>query len=196
MTIVALLFALSCTTTTAAGGTNRTVEIDGKTVAAEDVAKGLVDDAGVAKTNHHDVDAKALYTRVTVEFSDTTSYGPATLALAHMMLDAGDAKGAQAILEKLLLQDPTTPVADDARYVLAMAQLQQGDSKSAAPTLKSIVDKMPEGERGEALQKLGHQLVVQGNGVEAVHYIQRAMGAGVPDRNALEKDLFTAVDGE
>jgi ABC-type branched-subunit amino acid transport system substrate-binding protein/TolA-binding protein len=194
-TIVALI-ALSCATTTAAGGgTNRTVQVDGKDVPAEQVAKDLVDDANVAARNHRDSDAKQMFTRVTTEFSDTSSFGPASVGLAHLQMDGGDAKSAQATLEKLLLQDPTTSVADEARYLLALAQLQQGDSRSAAPTLKSLVDKMPEAEKADGLSKLGHQLYSQGAGTEAARYLARAIEANAADKAQCEKELFSAVDG-
>ena len=196
---LALALGLACTTTGTVGASNRVVVVDGKSVSADEAARGVLDDANVAAQNHKDAEATAGYQRVVAEFSDTSSYGPAVVSLAHIRLDAGDAKGAQALLEKLLLQDPTTlsppSVADDARYLLALAQLQQGDSKSAAPTLKSLVDKMPEDQKADAFARLGHQLLVQGQGTEGARYVARALAAGAPDKAALEKDLFTAVDG-
>lgn len=192
--LLAVVLAASCTTTTAAGGTTRTILVDGQQVPAEDVARGLVEEAHAAARARDDARARALYSRVTTELADTTSYGPATVGLARLLLDGGDAKGAQAALEKLLLADPTTPVADEARYLLAMAQLQQGDSKSAAPALKSIVDKLPEAERAEGLAKLGRELLAQGQGTEAARYLARALAAGARDRAALEGELFFAVD--
>ncbi len=189
------LFALllSCTTTTAQG-TTRTVTVDGRTMPAEDYARFLVDTANAAALAHEDTVARASFAKVTTELSDTTSFGPASVGLARLLLDAGDAPGAQAAVEKLLLQDPTTPVADEARYLLALAQLQQGDAKSAAPTLKSLVDKMPEEERAMAAAKLGEQLGAQGHGAEALRYLGRALAGGGGDRAELERRMLLAID--
>lgn len=188
-----LALLLSCTTSTAQG-TTRSVTVDGRTMPAEDYARFLVDTANAAALAHEDTVARASFTKVTTELSDTTSFGPASVGLARLLLDAGDAPGAQAAVEKLLLQDPTTPVADEARYLLALAQLQQGDAKSAAPTLKSLVDKMPEDERAAAAAKLGEQLGAQGHGAEALRYLGRALDGGGGDRAELERRMIAAVD--
>ncbi len=189
------LFALllSCTTSTAQG-TTRTVTVDGRTMPAEDYARFLVDTANAAALAHEDSVARTSFAKVTTELADTTSFGPASVGLARLLLDAGDAPGAQAAVEKLLLQDPTTPVADEARYLLALAQLQQGDTKSAAPTLKSLVDKMPEEERAAAAAKLGEQLGAQGHGAEALRYLGHAHDGGGGDRADLERRMLLAVD--
>jgi ABC-type branched-subunit amino acid transport system substrate-binding protein len=191
--LLAGLLALSCSTTTASG-TTRTVLIDGQEVPAEDVARDLVEEGNDAARRRDDAGARAAYRRVLAELADTTSFGPATVGLARLQLEAGEARSAQENLERLLLADPTTPVADDARYLLAMAQLQQGDTKSAAPTLKSLVDKMPEGERAEGLARLGRELVAQGQGTEGARFLARAIEEGAGPRDALERELLFAVD--
>lgn len=192
--LLAVVLATSCATTQGGGGTTRTLLVDGQQVPAEDVARGLLEDAHAAARAHDDERARSLYHQVATDFADTSSYGPATVGLARLLLAGGDAAGAQTALEKLLLADPTTPVADEARYLLAMAQLQQGDSKSAAPTLKNLVDKLPETERAEGLARLGRELSAQGQGTEAARYLSRAIEAGSPDRAELEKELFYVVD--
>jgi ABC-type branched-subunit amino acid transport system substrate-binding protein/Tfp pilus assembly protein PilF len=184
---------LACTTTTAQG-TTRTVTVDGKSVPAEDYARSLTEKANVAALAHDDAAARAAFTKVTDELADTSSFGAASVGLARLLLEAGDAASAQRVVEKLLLQDPTTPAADDARYLLALAQLKQGDTKSAAPTLKSLVDKMPEGERAEASAKLGDQLLAQGHGAEALRYLARAIDGGAAGRGELERKMLAAVD--
>jgi branched-chain amino acid transport system substrate-binding protein len=189
----AVLLALSCTTT-ASQGTSRTVVVNGAEVRAEDHARALLDEGNAAARDGDYPKAKELLRKVTTEFADTTSFGPASVSLARILLDDDDPKAAQAVVEKLLMDDPTTPVADDARYLLALAQLQQGDSKSAAPTLKSLVDKMPEEDRAEALSKLGKQLIDQGQGTEGVRYIAKAIDAGAPDRAELEQVMVRAID--
>ncbi len=188
---LAALLAGSCTTTTAAS--TRTVTVDGQQILAEDYARSLLDDANVAAQNKQDARAVELYEKIRSDLKDTTSFGPASVGLARLKLEAtpSDPKGAQTIVEQLLLEDPTTHVADEARYVLALAQLAQGDSKSAAPTLKSIVDRMPAGERGPAMARLGRELRAQGQGAEAARYLARAHADGQPD---VEVELIDAVD--
>lgn len=188
-----LVLLLACTTTTAQG-TTRNVTVDGQSVPAEDYARTLLEQGNAAARARDDAAARAAFSKVTAELSDTTSFGPASVGLGRLLLDAGDAAGAQAVVEKLLLADPTTPVADEARYVLALAQLQQGDAKSAAPTLKSLVDKMPEGDRADASAKLGAQLLEQGHGAEALRYLSRAVDAGAAGRAELEAKIVAAVD--
>ncbi|OGQ22351.1 MAG: hypothetical protein A2138_10520 [Deltaproteobacteria bacterium RBG_16_71_12] len=191
---ILLVLSLACTTSTAQG-TTRTVTVDGRSMPAEDYARFLVDTGNAAALAHDDGVARANFTKVTAELADTTSFGAASVGLARLLLDAGDAPGAQAAVEKLLLQDPATPVADEARYLLALAQLQQGDATSAAPTLRSLVDKMPEEERAEASAKLGGQLFAQGHGAEALRYLGRALEEGAGGRADLEARMVTAVDG-
>lgn len=188
-----LTLVLACTTTTAQG-TTRSVTVDGRTIPAEDYARTLLEQGQDAARARDDARARAAFTQVTTDLADTTSFGPASVALARLLLDAQDAAGAQTAMEKLLLQDPTTPVADEARYLLALAQLQQGDTQSAAPTLKSLVDKMPEEDRAEASAKLGAQLLDQGHGAEALRYLGRAIAAGAPGKAELETRMLKAVD--
>jgi ABC-type branched-subunit amino acid transport system substrate-binding protein len=192
----ALIGLLSCTTAqTAGGGTSRMVDVNGQQVPAEKVARGMLEEGNAAARTHDDAKAKRLFEDIRKDYADTTSYGGASVGLARLLLEAGDAKGAQAVVEKLLLDDPTSPAADDARYVLAMSQLQQGDSKSAAPTLKSLVDKLPDDEKADGYARLGHQLYEQGQGTEAARYLSRAIEAGAADKANLEKELFATVDG-
>ena len=187
--LLAVLLAANCTTTTAVS--SRTVSVDGQQMLAEDHARSLLDEANAAALKKDDATARALFEKVRAELKDTSSFGAATVGLARLHLEAGDAKTAQSLTEGLLLEDPTTPVADEARYVLALSQLAQGDSKSAAPTLKSLVDKMPEGERGPAMAKLGHELAAQGQGAEAARYLSRAYESGARE---VEKELVDIVD--
>src|SRR5687767_13716246 len=153
MRFVSTLFLVviaACTTTTSARGTQepstRMVSVDGQQVLAEDVAASLFSQAQQA---NEPATKKTLLRRVVDEFADTQARGPATVELARLLLDekqAHSAQEAQAALERLLLEDPTSPAAGDARALLAMTQLaasrrEGGTSGSAAPQMKSIVDK-------------------------------------------------------
>lgn len=196
--LLCAVIALSCTTTQAASEpSTRTVIVDGREVPAEDVARSLTDDANAAALAHDDAKAKALFTRVTVEFADTVSFGAATVGLARLLLDEKDGKGAQAVLEKLLLEEPTSTVADDARYLLALSQLEQGNASAAAPTLKTLVEKIPEEQRAEAYRDLGQKLAAEGHGTEAVRYLSRALAnASGAEKKALEEQLVRTLDAD
>lgn len=187
--LLVVLLAANCTTTSAVS--NRTVTVDGQQVPAEDYARALLDDAHRAALDKDDALARGLFEKIRAELKDTSSYGAATVGLGRLQLEAGDAKAAQQLVEGLLLEDPTTPVADEARYLLALSQLAQGDSKSAAPTLKSLVDKLPEAERGPAMAKLGHELALTDQGLEAARYLSRAHQSGARE---MEAELIDVVD--
>jgi ABC-type branched-subunit amino acid transport system substrate-binding protein len=189
-----VLVALVCATSacaTAATVSTRTVSVDGQQMLAEDYAKSLLDEADAAVLRHDGAAARAGYHKIRAELKDTSWFGAASTGLARLLLEAGDAQGAQAIVEELLLIDPTTPVAGEARYVLALAQLAQGDSTSAAPTLKSLVDKMPADQRASAMATLGRELLSAGQGAEAARYLSRARDAGARD---VDEELNNVVD--
>lgn len=200
-TLLALIVVVACTTTTAARGTReastRTVVVDGREMLAEDAAYALVQDA---ERTSDPAQKKTAYRRVVDEFADTTSAGTASVGLARVLLDEktpAATKEAQQVLENFLLEDPTHPAAEDARSLLAVAQLGSGGS-SAAPSgaaVKAIVDKVPEGEQGPALLKLGRALVSRGQAKEGVIALLTALpklsGA---ERKAAEDDVVFALD--
>src|SRR5687768_13550725 len=98
---LAVLLALSCTTT-ASQGTSRTIIVNGAEVRAEDHARVLLDEGNAAARDGDYPKAKEILRKVTTEFADTTSFGPASVSLARILLDDDDPKGAQAVVEKLL----------------------------------------------------------------------------------------------
>jgi ABC-type branched-subunit amino acid transport system substrate-binding protein/outer membrane protein assembly factor BamD (BamD/ComL family) len=129
--------------------------------------------------------------------ADVVDDGPATVADARRLLDAHQSGTAQKRLEQLLLNNPTSQSADEARTLLAMAQLQQGDTRSAVPALKSLVDKMPPRERADALLKLAAELWKNGQPAESARFNARALDALSADdarRTTTEDALIGAVD--
>lgn len=193
--LVGLLFAAagcaiaSCATTS--GANNRVVIIDGQQLLAEDYGRTLLEEGNAAAVQKRDARARELFGKICADFKDTSSYGAATVGLARLVLESGDAAAAQALVERLLLEDPTTSAADEARYIMALAQLTQGDSKSAAPALKSLVDQLPARDRGPAMAKLAHELVRAGQGTQAARYFGLAHAAGLL---AVEQQLIDVVD--
>lgn len=198
--LLSLIVVVACTTTTAARGTReastRTVVVDGREQLAEDAAYALVQDA---ERTSDPAQKKTAYRRVVDEFADTTSAGTAAVGLARVLLDektAASTKEAQSVLEGFLLEDPTHPAADDARSLLAVAQMgASGGGQPAGAHVKAIVDKLPEGEQGPALLKLGRELVSRGQAKEGVVALLTALpklsGA---DRKAAEDDIVFALD--
>ncbi len=193
-----VLAALACQTMSSQASalvSARTVSVDGQQMPAEDRARALVDAGNLAARERHDAQAMAVLLEVVRDFNDTSSYGPAAVSLARLQLDGGDAKAAQATVEGMLLKDPTSPSADDARYLLALAQLRQGDTRAAAPTLKTLVDKLPADQRAQAYEELGGKLAAEGQGTEAARFLSRALEqADAARKPALEAQLVDAVD--
>lgn len=194
VTLFALAVSLSCATAAPPARSARVVDVDGRSVPAEDAAAQLLERGRAAARAKDDARARELLAQVRSGFADTAAFGPATVELARLHLDAGDAAGAQRLVEKLLVESPNSPVADAARSLLATAQLQQGDTRGAVPTLKAIVDKLPWGERAEGLARLGRELMARGQGTEAARYLAQALEAGAADRAGLERDLTAVVD--
>ncbi|MDP2341223.1 MAG: ABC transporter substrate-binding protein [Deltaproteobacteria bacterium] len=194
--LVVVVFA-SCVTPTSARGqpSTRLVVVDGTERLAEDVAYELVRDA----ERREDLSAKKeALRRVVDEFADTRSRGRATVALARLLLDEknkASAAEAQRALERFLLEEPTDDDADDARALLAMAQMGQTGGQSSAPAIQSIVDKLAPDAQGPALLKLGRELVSVGKAKDGLVALLTALPklAG-PDRKAAEDDVVFALD--
>ncbi len=199
-TLLFLIVVVACTTTTSARGTReastRTVVVDGREMLAEDAAYALVKDA---ETTSDPALKKTAYRRVVDEFADTTSAGTASVGLARVLLDEKTppaTKEAQTVLEGFLLEDPTHPAADDARSLLAVAQMGAGGTgKPAGAHVKAIVDKLPENEQGPALLKLGRELVSRGQAKDGVIALLTALPKlSAIDRKAAEADIVFALD--
>jgi ABC-type branched-subunit amino acid transport system substrate-binding protein len=197
--VVAIIVA--CTTTTAARGTGepstRVVNDGGVERRAEDVALEMLTQ-GQSDVGRDDASAKTSFRRVVDEFADTTSRGPATVALSRLLLaesTPASSAEAQRWLEKFLYEEPAHSAAEDARSLLAMSQLGQGDASKAAPALAALVEKLPEDERGPALVRLGRELVSAGKAKDGVAALLAALprlsGA---DRSAVERDVIFALD--
>ncbi len=197
--VIAIIAA--CTTPTAARGTGepstRIVNDGGVERRAEDVALELLNQ-GHSDLGRDDASAKTSFRRVVDEFSDTTSRGPATVALSRLLLAEGapaSSAEAQRWLEKFLYDEPAHSLAEDARSLLAMSQLGQGDAKKAAPALAALVDKLPENERGPALVRLGRELISAGKAKDGVAALLAALPRlSVDERRAVESDVVFAMD--
>ncbi len=181
-------FAAACVTTSARGEPSTRLVLDnGAERLAEDVARDLLER-----------DDKASYRRVVDEFADTRSRGPATIALSRLLLaekQPASAAEAQRWLEKYLFEEPTDDLASEARSLLATAQLAQGDARSAAPAIASLVDKLPEHEKGPALMRLGRELVSAGNAENGVRALLQAWPrVSASERAAVEQEVVFALD--
>jgi len=161
---------------------------------AEDVATELVQQAE-GDLGRDDASAKQAYRRVVDEFADTTLRGRATVGLARLLLaekTPAATTEAQRWLERYLLADPADAHAADARQLLDVSRAGAGGSSGPA---FAAIDKLPEGERGPALVKLGRELVSAGkarDGVVALlTALPRLQGA---DRKAAEDDIVFALD--
>jgi len=191
---------LSCTTTgTAAHGSDRTVLVDGVAVPVEDLARAQLE-AARERRNAADVSGAQTELEALLEnYPDASSADEARVMLAQIYLDASQPAKARALLETLLVERPMSRVADDARYLLALTQLAEGDAESAAPVLKSMVDRMssPDDKRAAA-KTLATQLRANGQPGEAARYLHQALvlTEDETERAALEEELFVIVDRE
>lgn len=192
-----LACALACSTTSQHTKSDRVVVVDGREVPVETLAQERYEDALDLRDEGNLTAARAQLESIRKDFSDASFADHATVALAQLHLDEKNPKEAQRLLEGLLLEDPTSPAADQGRYLLALAQLAQGDSAAAAPTLKNLVDKMgtPEEKREAALQ-LAEQLHQQGQGGEAARYLNRALELteSESEKKELEERLIALID--
>ena len=202
---VVVAVVAACTTPSAARGTGqpstRVVMDGGVERRAEDVAQELVAQAD-ADVKADRSSAKTGYRRVVDEYADTRARGPATVALARLLLAEAapqSAVEAQKWLERYLLEEPTDEHADDARSLLSMAQMATGkgpsSSSSSLASITASVDKLPEGERGPALVRLGRELVSAGKAKDGVTALLSALPKlSAADRKAAEADVAFALD--
>ncbi|MFZ9886266.1 MAG: ABC transporter substrate-binding protein [Myxococcota bacterium] len=196
-----LLFvsALSCATSSSHARSERQVLVDGKEIAVEDLARRRYDEAMQLRATGDVAKARALLESIRRELDDASTADFATVGLAQLFLDERRPQDAQRLLEALLLDDPTSPAAEQARYSLALAQLAQGDATAAAPTLRNLVDKLgTDEEKRQAALELSTQLRRQGQGGEAVRYLHRALSVTTDgeQRRSLESMLVQLVDTE
>jgi branched-chain amino acid transport system substrate-binding protein len=198
--ILLALALLSCTTTgTTAAGSDRTILVDGRAVPVEELARVELERAREQR-NAADTDgAMSVLEGLLESYPDASSADEARVMLAQIHLDASRPAEARALLETLLVERPTSPVADDARYLLALTQLAEGDAESAAPVLKSMVDRMtsPDDKRAAA-KSLATQLRASGQPGEAARYLHQALllTEDPAERTALEEELLVVVDRE
>ena len=193
-----VLLLAACATTTAARGTEpstRTVVVSGTTRLAEDVAVDLVADA--QRSTELPAKKQGLR-RVVDEFADTRARAAATIALARLLLDdnkPSSATEAQRALERFLLEEPVNDLAKDARALLALTQMGQGNNPAAQPAIQAILDKLSPQEQGLALVKLGRELVSGGKAEQGLLALMAALPRlGGKDRKAAEDDVVFALD--
>lgn len=192
---------LACTGAgTARGGVSaRTLELDGRQVLAEEVARERYQAALAARETGDFSGAEQLLLSIEREFSDTSIRRAATLALAQVYLDQKRPEQAQGLLESFLLREPAAPEADQARYQLALAQLAQGNTQDAGPALETLVERMPTADekRAAALQ-LAEQLTQKHEPGEAARYLSRALELTDegPEQQTLRQRLLDLVDRE
>lgn len=191
--LLAAVLGLSCVTEAAASRTDRFVILDGQQLPAEEVARSLLEQGRAAARTRDDGAARRALEEVVASYADTSSYVPAAVELARLLLAADDAAGAQQLLERLLVAQPMASAAEEARHLLATARLRQGDARGAASALVAIVDKLPPRERAQAFANLGREFMGQGFGTEAALYLARALDAGAADRAGIENDLTVTV---
>ena len=193
-----VLLLAACATTTAARGTEsstRTVVVSGTTRLAEDVAVDLVADA---QRSTELAAKKQGLRRVVDEFADTRARAAATIALARLLLDdnkPSSATEAQRALERFLLEEPVNDLAKDARALLALTQMGQGNNPAAQPAIQAILDKLSPQEQGPALVKLGRELVSGGKAEQGLLALMAALPRlGGKGRKAAEDDVVFALD--
>jgi len=189
-----------CTTTSSAEqASSRTLLVDGRQVAVEDLARADLERARALRDGGDPEGARPILERVIADYPDASSADPARVLLAQIHIDGGRPALARALLEGLLVERPTSPVANDARYLLALAQLAEGDAESAAPVLKSMVDRMSSpSEKRAAARTLAEQLKSSGQPGESARYLHQAIELtdDPAERARLEDELVTLVDRE
>ncbi len=201
MSVVSLalmvMVAVGCQTTQGTQRSDRMVMVDGQSLPAEQVAETLYQQA-IDKRKADDLSgAEQDLKRLIDDYGDTSWVDFAMVALAQIHLDQDQPEQAQKLLEQLLLERPASDAADQARYLLALSQLEQGDAASAAPTLKSIVENIPDpAEKREAALKLSRELAAQGQGGEAARYLSQAhrLTDNPDEKAAREAELVALID--
>ena len=118
----------------------RVVTLEGVEMTAEAAAQELFGRAMEARQDKNDEAAKHLLKQIIKNYDDSIAAKTAHVELARLWLDQRQPLRAQRILERLLVQHPYVPQADEARYLLALSQLAQGDTDAATPQLDTIVD--------------------------------------------------------
>lgn len=192
---------LACTTTGGAQrlASDRVVMIDGQAVLVEDAAKDLLKRAEQAKTGGNVAEARRLLSEIQSAYPDASVIDAVQIMQAHLLLDEKRPEEAQKQMEAFLLENPTSVNADEARYILALAQLAQGDSSAATPALEKMVDQMPtqDGKR-EASRKLATELENQGQAAEAIRYLARslAMTTDENEREGIRARMLSLIDTE
>lgn len=190
---------LACTTTGGAQRiqSDRVVMIDGQAVLVEDAAKDLLQRARRARAAGELAEARTLLAELQSAYPDASVVDAAKIAQAQLLLDEKQPEEAQRLMEALLLENPTSAEADEARYVLALSQLAQGDTSAATPALEQMVEQMPtaDGKR-EASRKLAAELENQGQAAEAVRYLARSLAMATDDaeREAIQERIVSLID--
>jgi ABC-type branched-subunit amino acid transport system substrate-binding protein len=166
---------------------------------AEDVAHDLLL-RGTALAGAGDVaTATTLLRRVVDEFADTRSRGPATVKLAALLSAEGSVSSkieARRALERYLLEEPAGDDAPRAREQLAALAAPNGE-RSAKPSgsVDDVIARLPEGDRGPALVKLGREFISRGDGKKGLVALLTALPLLPPaERKAIEEDIVFALD--
>ena len=200
---VALVLAVvaACATPTAARSgepSTRVVHEGGLDRPVEDVARDLLLRATALSGAGDTATATTLLRRVVDEFADTRSRGPATVRLAALLVTDGSTTAkaeARRALERYLLDEPAGDDAPRAREQLGALGDGKVDVARTGGSVDDIVARLPEGERGPALVKLGRQLVSSGDGKKGLVALLTALPLLPPaDRKGIEEDIVFALD--
>ncbi|MCP4498712.1 MAG: tetratricopeptide repeat protein [Deltaproteobacteria bacterium] len=202
----ALSVQLACSTTsggkkievTAEPDPNQKVVLDGEEMTLDHAAEKKYRE-GVRKRDAEDLPgALAAFEETQKNFAGNRWGDLALLGAAQVHLDEERPKDAEKILEQFLLERPTSEVLNDVRVMLALAQLAQGDAKSAQPVLEKIIDQAatPEAKYAAGV-KLAEELRASGNVLEAVQAYLKAYENGNDDeKKSIESLLLAIVDRE
>jgi len=187
----------ACETTGAAS--NRMVVVDGKQVHVDEAAQPLYQ-AAIDKKDAGEMEAASAQLKVLLDkYPDSRWAALATISQAEVLLALDRPQQAQALLEKLLLEDPASAVADDARYTLALAQLAQGQTKAATGALEKNLERLdsPE-EKKAATAELAETLKESGQPSAAAKYESQALDLtdDPAERKTREAGLMRLVDEE
>ena len=154
---------------------NRMVTVNGVEISAEKAGHDLFKEAMDARQDKNDETAKHLLAQVIKKYHDTTAAHLAYVELGRLFLDHQQPEKAQRILEVFLVKHPYTPAGDEARYLLALSQMAQGNTDSAAPQLDTIVEKAGgDAESKSKALELAQELEEKSQNAQAVRYYAQA----------------------
>jgi len=173
------------------------VVVEGQEMSLDQAAEKRYREGVSARDEGRLADALAAFNETREAYKGNRWADRATVGAAQVHLDEKRPQQAEALLEQFMLERPDSEAKEDARVLLALAQLAQGDAKSAKPTLDHIVDQAesPADKRAAAM-KLGDELLASGNGKEAFDAYAKAYqnSASDDEKRQLEPILVGLVD--